>query len=151
MAERYVVQVENWGELEDDQSFSDPSEAARYAHQHFPHNVWRVWDSLQSELVAMCETGMASDMSAEAYRFRRSQEWLNDVLRRQERRALVAAVRENSETFSTIVSVANRQRTYDNERRRRRRSILDVLEEDDAKDFCKPKDEFKLCWKKNGF
>lgn len=142
---RYVVKIENWGEWEDVESFDELSDATFYVKANYPHNVWNIFDEQQRIIVALQDNGMALAASEDIERFRQADRWLNRFVerRQRERRQTIGVFVENEDTFSTILGVAHRQRTYDQHRPFHFREMLEDVEDDTPRD--------KVCWQKDGF
>jgi hypothetical protein len=134
---RYVLEVQNWVEWQEERKFDSIEIARIFGKERFPHNVWRILDRFASgEVVHEHDPTIAFEQQAnfDIERFARSDRWVaqRDARPRQPQRQMLG-------------QIASRQRTAP-----RQRFYRDMLEMDLDELVSQRKYE-KVDWKNEGF
>lgn len=140
MVERFVLQVEVWGNWENDKHFHDVSHARQYAREQFPHNTWRVWDMHSRRSV--CENDSLDAFQEEAAReldrFRSYNRFVERMrVNREERLERARRTRDHMMNITEQQRISD-ARIYDVD-------IFELFDEDD--DVIAS----RVCWQKDGF
>jgi hypothetical protein len=142
--ERYVLQIDDWGLWSNECSFNEPGCARNYARERYPHNNWRIWDSVRRRVVSESEV-LHDQLLEERNRF-------------QQFDRILESVEENNRRRERLGEIARRQRERDGlppitvEEALQERIIVHESENfifvDDSEDECQMP---KVNWRKEGF